>query len=320
MNAEDLIETYVTEVAVRLPRDLRNDVAFELRALLGEELQAKAAAAGREADETVAAELLRAFGHPSEVAERYRPTLTIIDPVDGPTFVKASLIGLAIIWGVGLMTHFRPPVESVSDFVLALGRWWSSTLIPSMWWPGVLVVWFGLSSWARRRRRRSPEWAPRGVRRSNWNRVGMAMGLVGMALGIAVLIEPRWLLDVFFGGRAAPAAYEALTYTDTFRHRQAPWVLVLLLLNVPMAIAAIVNGRSSSLLRRVEVELSLVTCAVLAWTVVDGPVLGAPASDLMARTILAIIVVLTLIGVGVKLRRSVRPAPSRQANLGDRAS
>ena len=34
MNANDVIEAYVTEVALRLPRKQRNDVAFELRAQL----------------------------------------------------------------------------------------------------------------------------------------------------------------------------------------------------------------------------------------------------------------------------------------------
>ncbi len=46
MNANDLVESYVTEVAVELPRKLRNDVAFELRTLLKEELQAKADTTG----------------------------------------------------------------------------------------------------------------------------------------------------------------------------------------------------------------------------------------------------------------------------------
>ena len=47
MNANDVIESYVTEVAVKLPRKQRNDVAFELRALINEELQGRAEAAGR---------------------------------------------------------------------------------------------------------------------------------------------------------------------------------------------------------------------------------------------------------------------------------
>ena len=47
MNANDVIESYITDVALRLPRRQRNDVAFELRALLHEELQARADDAGR---------------------------------------------------------------------------------------------------------------------------------------------------------------------------------------------------------------------------------------------------------------------------------
>ena len=50
MNANDVIECYVTDVAMQLPRKQRNDVAFELRALLNEELEGKAEAAGRPAE------------------------------------------------------------------------------------------------------------------------------------------------------------------------------------------------------------------------------------------------------------------------------
>ncbi len=81
MNVSDLIETYVTDVAVQLPRRQRNDVAFELRALLGEELQAKAEASGRAVDTAMTTDLLRDFGHPDVVAARYRPVLTIIAPL-----------------------------------------------------------------------------------------------------------------------------------------------------------------------------------------------------------------------------------------------
>ena len=42
MNANDLIDSYVADVARLLGRKQRDDVAFELRALLVEELDAKA--------------------------------------------------------------------------------------------------------------------------------------------------------------------------------------------------------------------------------------------------------------------------------------
>ncbi len=70
MTTNDLIEAHVTDVALRRPRAQRNDVAFELRVPLREELQARAEAAGRDADPALATELLHGFGRPAEVAAR----------------------------------------------------------------------------------------------------------------------------------------------------------------------------------------------------------------------------------------------------------
>ena len=44
---EALIEAYVVDVMRRLPRKQRNDVGFELRALLTESLRGRAADTGR---------------------------------------------------------------------------------------------------------------------------------------------------------------------------------------------------------------------------------------------------------------------------------
>jgi hypothetical protein len=315
MNANDLIEAYVTDVAVQLPRKQRNDVAFELRELLNEELQGKAEAAGRGADAAMATELLRAFGRPADVAARYRPTLTIVDPADGHKFLRATVIGLAIIWSLGLWEHLRQPIDSGRDFLSVLGQWWWAivgTVIPSLWWPGVLVVGFGLASWVRRRWPQTSEWKPRSGDLTPGSRAGMVMGLVGILCGSFVLIDPRWLLDVFWGGRAAPAAYEALTYTDTFLQRQAPFLLGLILVNIPLFIAVIVKGRRSALMQRLEVGLSLVLCAVMAWTVLDGPVFLAPGSDRTVKFFLVLITAFTLIYLGIELHRSVRPTPNQR--------
>jgi hypothetical protein len=112
MNANDVIESYVGDVAVQLPRKHRNDVAFEQRALVHEELQARAEADGRDADAAMATELLLAFGRPADVAARYRPTLTIIDPADGHTFLRAAVVGLAIMWLAGLLKCLQRPIGS----------------------------------------------------------------------------------------------------------------------------------------------------------------------------------------------------------------
>lgn len=311
MNANEVIEAYVTDVAAQLPRGQRNDVAFELRALLAEELQARADAAGRDADAEMATELLRALGRPAEVAARYRPALTIIDPADGHRFLRATIVGLVVVWTLGLFVSLRAPIGSGSDLLGVLGQWWVRTVIGSLWWPGLLVVCFGLASWSRRRWPQSAEWKPRPSDHVSGGRIALALALAGILLGLFVLLEPRRVLDVFWGGRAAPAAYEALTYTESFRRQQGPWLLVLVALNVPLFISAIASGRRSRLMRRVEVELSLVTCAVLAYTALAGPVFLSATSDRTAKFLLLVIVAVTLLDLILKLQRSVRPAPSR---------
>jgi hypothetical protein len=161
MNAKEVIESYVNDVAVHLPRKQRNDVAFELRALLQEGLQDRAEAAGRGVDADLATEFLRAFGRPEDVAARYRPTLTIIDPADGHAFLRATVIGLAILWSLGLILRLQQPIDSGWDLLQVLGQWWGGTVIPSLWWPGVLAVSYGLAAWARRRRPQTSVWKPR---------------------------------------------------------------------------------------------------------------------------------------------------------------
>ncbi len=316
MNANDVLESYITDVSVRLPRKQRADVAFELRALLTEELQAKAAAAGKAADAAMAIELLRAFGGPEAVAARYRPSLTIIDPSDGHRFLRATVVGLALIWSAGLLMHLWQPLQSGRDVPQALGQWWGRTVIPSLWWPGVLAVGFGIAAWARRRWPDASKWKPRGRGQIQGGRAAVALGVVGILCGLFVLMEPCWVLEVVGGGRAAPAAYEALTYTDGFRQRQAPWLFVLLLLNVPMLIAVIVSGRWTKGLRRMDVGLSLSTCAVMAWTVLDGPILRAEASDRTARFSMVVILACVLVHLGIRMFRTVRPAPSLHGTHG----
>ena len=312
MNANDVIESYVTDVALQLPRRQRNDVAFELRALLNEELQARAEAAGRGADAAMATEFLGAFGRPAEVAARYRPTLTIIDPADGRSFLRATVIGMAVIWILGLVDSLRQPIAIDSAWdLLHVARPVVGTA-PSSLRCGGRACWSWATAWppgcgvAGRRR---GAWKPRAGDRIEGGRTGLVLGLVGIVCGIYVLIEPRWLLDVVWSGRAAPAAYEALTYTETFRQRQAPWLLALLLLNIPIFATVVVQGRWSAGVRRLATGLGLATCAAMIWTIVDGPVLMSPSGDGTAKGLMGLIVAFTLLGYAIQAYRRVRPTP-----------
>ena len=312
MNANDVIESYVTDVALLLPRRQRNDVAFELRALIDEGLQDRAEAEGRAVDAAMATDFLQAFGRPRDVAARYRPALTIIDPADGHRFLRATVIGLAIIWCLGLLERLQQPIGSGAELLGVIAQWWLGTVVASLWWPGVLVAGFATAAWVRRRWPNAAAWTPRSRDRLQGGRVGTAMALVGMLCGTYVLLDPRVVLDVVWNGRAALVAYEALTYTETFLHRQAPWVLATLLLNIAVFMVVIAMGRWSAVMRRIETGLSLITCALLAWTVLDGPVFMSGRSDGTAKFLLALIVAYTLIHFAVKAYRRIRPMPDRR--------
>lgn len=309
MDAKDVIDCYVADVALRLPRAQRNDVAFELRALIDEGLQDQAGATGRAVDAALATEFLNTFGHPSDVAARYRPALTIIDPADGPVFLRAALVGMALIWGLGLLGRLLQPMGSAGSLG-ALGQWWVGTVIPSLWWPGVLVVWFAGTAWARRRLSHAARWQPRPEDRLYGGRGALALALVAIVVGLYTLVNPRWLLDFFWGGRAAPTAYAALSYTEGFlRSPQALLLLALLLINVPIFSIAIVKGRWPALILRVQGALALLICAVMVWAIADGPIFATAVSDRTAKVLMLLIVAVTLGAIGIKRLRRVKPMP-----------
>jgi hypothetical protein len=296
-----------------LPRRRRDDVAFELRALLAEELQGRADTAGRAADDAMALALVRDFGAPDDVAGRYRTPLTIVDPADGPRFVVLAAIGLALIWSAGLFSVFRDGAGV--DTATLLGRWWGNAVLPSPWWPGVLVVWFGLKAWARRRRSAPTDWTPRPADAVHGGRTSIALGLVAMALGTWLLIEPTRVLDIVWRGTAAPAAYAALTYTDEFLRVRGPVLLALVLVNLPIAVVVLVRGRRPALLRRVETVLAVLTCAAMVWAVFGGPILASPDGDRTAKGALLLIVVGLVATAAVQWLRRVRPMPDRTPPL-----
>jgi hypothetical protein len=101
----EVIESYIADVAERLPPHGRADIACELHALLTDDLRGRSKSACRPADETMARALITDFGRPDDVAARYRPTgLTIIPPEQSGVFLTAAMVGVVMQWAVGIAT------------------------------------------------------------------------------------------------------------------------------------------------------------------------------------------------------------------------
>jgi len=232
MNANQLIESYVDDVVRHVERKRRNDVGVELRTLLGDELQGQAATAGRPADLDMAMDLLRRFGRPEDVALRYRnPGFPIIEPADGPAFVRLTAIGMAAVWILGLVVTFRDGGGSER-----LTHWWMTYGLGAFWWPGFYVVCAGVAGWVRRRFPDANEWQPRVIDRDRINRSAWVLAIVASTLGTIWLTSPAQFVEQITGGRLAPAFYESLVYDATFRLWRLPLLLTLLVTPVSYSI------------------------------------------------------------------------------------
>lgn len=93
----DLIDRYVLEVFRHLPAKTARAIETELRSSLRDAMAAQQAAAGRPADEALAADMLLGFGHPEAIAARYRQPRSLIGPAWYPSFQFVAVTVLAVV-------------------------------------------------------------------------------------------------------------------------------------------------------------------------------------------------------------------------------
>jgi hypothetical protein len=287
MNADQLIESYVADVVAHLPRRQRTDVAAELRELLREEL-------GDRTTEAEAMALLTSFGRPADVAARYRPTFTIIDPADSRTFLKASAIGIGLIWIVGLVNAFQPRPASILDGLMVLQGFLSTVGVQSLIWPGFLVTWFRPSTAA---------WKPRPAERDTVNRFGLASALVFWAAGTVVLINPAGALNLIAGGRLSEPARAAFAYDEEFLRLRGPAVLVVIVAQLTLLLAVVIRGRWEQLTRRVYLVLNVVSFGVFVWVLVGGNTFRQSTTDQFVKAALLVTVIGMVVDLVLRIRR-----------------
>ena len=180
MTANEVIDCYVSDITRLLPRKERNDVAFELHALLADELAAKASSDGREPDREMVMDLLSAFGRPAEAAARYRPQAPLIDPADNHHLLIWSIVGSLVVLAAD-----------------------PANRLAFLQWVGGVFVFFSLAAWVRRRwpsdglrwrPRRDP--FPAVVRRPLVASTGLAVALIPLTM---YLVPQAWWEFVTLG-------------------------------------------------------------------------------------------------------------------------
>jgi hypothetical protein len=307
MSPEDVLDAYVNDVAKRLPRAKRNDVALELRALLREELQNRADVAGRPADDAMALDLVRGFGAPEDVAQRYRtPSFVIVTPTQTASFAALAFGGIALQWLVSIPQS----VSLESGRVLTtLGAWWLSYGLGAFWWPGFMIVASIIAGWIRHTwPPGANSWRPRAADSDTISRPLWALGAAGAACGFAALFGSFWVIE-----NIAPAPVrEAFEFAPGFL--PIGGALTALLWSAGAVLFAVVynEGRWRPLTRGLSLSSNIAWVALLAWCIAGAQIFRDPDANEITDAALALVVLFVLIDIGVTLhcllRRPQTPA------------
>lgn len=295
ITASEMIEAYVSDVAEFLPRKQRRDVAQELRALLTEEIDA----AGGESREEAARKVLVGFGRPAEVAARYAPPATLIDPADTRRLIILALAGAALI-ALGAAFERATSPSAGQDTSLTILAWW-----------GLLFAGFAFAAWLRRRPGR-PAWKPHPLRSDKVNRLGLAAAIAFWVAGTVAIAAPHWVIDRLTGGRAVQPVYDVFVFDEDFARVRGPIVLGLMIFGLLIQMVLLVTGRWLPWLYTIDFIYGLVFCSVLTWVLLAGPAYRSALTDEAARGITALIVLFSLAQTAVSSRRHhVRQALGR---------
>ncbi|HVQ94241.1 MAG TPA: hypothetical protein VMU51_24590 [Mycobacteriales bacterium] len=299
MDASEVIDSYVHDVARRLPPGKRNDVALELRALLADELGARADAEGRPADADMAVAMLRGFGRPAEAAVRYYRPFTIIEPSDTWGFLVATIAGGSVI----SLLASPGPGDTYNERA-------QQATVAFLGWLGVLVIAFAVKNLILRRRPDAFAWVPRPVRvRDRASRVGgVGLALLWAAL-LVLYLAPGRVVGALSSGRIAA---RTLAYTDSFTGPlRMPWLVGVLVLAIGLHLLVAAQGRWRPATRWARIALTALIGSQLGWHARYGSIFSDPDVDRHLIPVIAAMSGLILAVCGIELYREynrIRPA------------
>ena len=309
MDAQTVIDNYVNDVAALLARSQRNEVGFELRTLLTEELKAAADKVGRPPDEQLAIEVVQHFGQPDVVAGHYGPRgFALIEPEHAPTFVTLATIIVAAQWLITLPPVFRS--------TLTFWQWEQGPGLGAMSWVGLLLVWFAGASWVRRRfpvnaqtlARPPIHWLfwlpiPRAWRPVDHlaNARRLAVGLIPLStVALLFFSAPSWWLGLLLptGTNTSWAAYDGSFHRWIF-----PPLLALMILRLLLLLTVVINVRLWARLEAIRVALWSCFVVLLIWVLFGWQIFANGITNALFKTWLAVFVFVNAIQLIVWMRR-----------------
>jgi hypothetical protein len=147
----NLIDTYVSEVGRRLPRNIRRDIEAEIRSILQDMLEERSQKIGKPVDEEMTLEVLKAYGAPEKVAATYQGERYLIGPRLYPIFtlvLRIVLVVLGVLAAIGLgvaLSHTLGNPQTAIEIVLKAVANFIGSILTAL---GNMVLIFAILEWA----------------------------------------------------------------------------------------------------------------------------------------------------------------------------
>jgi len=305
LDATEVIDSYVRDVARRLPVGKRGDVAFELRVLLTDDLRARADVQGRPPDRELAMAMLREVGTPTSMAVRYHQPFTIVEPRDTRNFLLAALAGLPLAGVVASIGHAPAASNAaISRASLAVAAWF-----------GVLVVGFGLKNLILRHRSDTFNWTPRRSRDIDTvNRTAAAFLALAWLVSLVCYVIPGPVVALLSGGRIDA---DTLAYTDSFTSPwRMAWLAGVLAVAAGLQTTVAARGHWQPVTRWTRVAVVAQVSVQLGWHASYGSIMQDRQANHLTVVVFSVLADLALVWCGILLYREynrVLPEPAPTA-------
>jgi hypothetical protein len=282
----NLMDVYVAEVGRHLPAKNRADIEKEIRSMIEDTLEDRAA--GQEPSEELVVDVLKKLGPPDKVAASYLPPRYLIGPELFPAFLTSMRIVLAVVIFfslIGFGVTIGKSAGSLDGFIEGLAEAISGVFGSMFTSLGVVVLIFALIQWfVPQVKTSSTPWDPRKMKLAPEGEqvkvVDQVLGIVFTTLAIVIFnFFPQYVGFGFTSGeRWTISLVPGLT--DAF-FKLLPWFNVVWGLEIVLYLVLLRLGRWVPAVRWADVALKVLSLGV-AYAVISAPPLFAVTAQGLA--------------------------------------
>lgn len=320
MEARELIERYVYQVGQQLPRKMQADVQLELRSLLHDTLEERAVASGRTPIDKLAADIVREFGKPEDMAAQYRPARHLIGPKQFPHFVFAIRLVCAVFLGMYLVLFSIPFLSEKIDHNVMLYAWRLLVDLADnlLFCAGlILAIFAAIECFTDPAKREEPStrstWDPLALPKAVEESLQIKRGQYALSIVWTTLLIVLFNLYPgkigYLSASGEGAVVVPLLAQDFFVH--VPWISAYWIMLISLKLSVLRKGRWTQPTRWMEIEFGLFGLYVLYRIANGGPILTVDALTVIVRLLLRIALVIAVVDLVAKLYRLLFKWPSQ---------